>query len=277
MLRKRRTHWTRAVNEVPRGGLVKPGPPRDFHSSMNPLFNTENLSAGYRGKTVLKDVNLRIERGQFWFILGPNGEGKSTLLRTLMGLLPTQGGTLNRDPDQTRIESTGFVPQRCDFNPTLSTTVREFVGLGLVGLKVGTQDFEDRLTWALERVGMSAHRRRDYASLSGGQRQRILLARALVRRPALLILDEPTNGLDLNSEEALLASLQRLNAEDGLTILFVTHDLPLAARFATHLALVHGGTVESGSAHQMLHCGALERTYGMAVPWAVPVSTGSPR
>lgn len=234
---------------------------------MNPLFNTQNLRVGYRGKTVLQEVNLRIERGQFWFLLGPNGEGKSTLLRSLMGLLPPLGGALNRDPEQACLETTGFVPQRCDFNPTLATTVREFVGLGLVGLKVTTRDFDDRLTWALERVGMSAHRRRDYAALSGGQRQRILLARALVRRPTLLILDEPTNGLDLNSEEALLSALQRLNMEDGLTILFVTHDLPLAARFASHLAVVHRGRVEAGSRQDVMAQGTLERAYGMPIPW----------
>ena len=243
---------------------------------MNPLFNTQHLRVGYRGKTVLQDVNLRIERGQFWFLLGPNGEGKSTLLRSLMGLLPPRGGSLNRDPHQACLENTGFVPQRCDFNPTLSTTVREFVGLGLVGLKVTAQDFDDRLTWALERVGMAAHRRRDYASLSGGQRQRILLARALVRRPTLLILDEPTNGLDLNSEEALLASLQRLNVEDGLTILFVTHDLPLAARFASHLAVVHDGRVEAGPRLDVLAHGTLERAYGMPIPWLGGLAGGRP-
>jgi ABC-type Mn2+/Zn2+ transport system ATPase subunit len=234
---------------------------------MNPLFNTEHLDAGYRGKTILGNVQLRIERGQFWFLLGPNGEGKSTLLRTLMGLLPPLRGTLNRDPEQTRLERTGFVPQRCDFNPTLSTTVREFVGLGLVGLKVDADEVEDRLTWSLERVGMATHRHRDYASLSGGQRQRILLARALIRRPTLLILDEPTNGLDLNSEEDLLASLQRLNQEDGLTILFVTHDLPLAARFATHLAVVQRGRVTAGARHDVLAGDALEKAYGIPIPW----------
>jgi|APTNR8051073442_1049403.scaffolds.fasta_scaffold00016_162 ABC-type Mn2+/Zn2+ transport system ATPase subunit len=241
---------------------------------MPTLMSTQDLRLGYGGKTVLSGVCMHIECGQFWFILGPNGHGKSTLLRALMGLLPPQGGQLHRDPHHARLDTTGFVPQRCDFNPSLSTTVREFVSLGLVGLSVKRSDEQDRLAWALERVGMSSHRHRDYASLSGGQRQRSLLARALVRRPTLLILDEPTNGLDLNSEEDLLSSLQRLNRDDGMTILFVTHDLPLAARFATHLALVHRGSVESGPAAHLLGHGALERTYGMAIPWAIAPLAG---
>ena len=242
---------------------------------MSTLIEARDLQLGYGRRTVLRGVSLRIEQGQFWFILGPNGEGKSTLVRSLLGLLRPQSGTWQRTFSGPWLDQVGFVPQRCEFNPTLSTTVREFVSLGLVGLQVTRDDQHDRLTWALDRVGMLAQRSRDYWSLSGGQRQRVLLARALIRRPSLLILDEPTNGLDLTSEEVLLAALQRLNREDHLTILLVTHDLPLAARFATHLALLHGGRVEQGPAAELLASGALERAYGMPIPLVLPPPAGA--
>jgi ABC-type cobalamin/Fe3+-siderophores transport system ATPase subunit len=106
---------------------------------------------------------------------------------------------------------------------------------------------------------------RDYWSLSGGQRQRALLARAVVRRPGLLILDEPTNGLDLSTEDAFLRLLADLNREEHLTLFFVTHDIAIAARYATHLALFRSGSVESGPREQVLNPATLERVYGVGV------------
>lgn len=239
---------------------------------MKPLLQFRRSSLGYGRRIILNEIDLELNQGQFWFVVGPNGEGKSTLVKTVMGLLPTCRGDSWRDETLASLSRTGFVPQRCDFNPTLPTTVEEFVHLGLVGLRLTPADELDRMKWALERVGLSALRQRDFSALSGGQRQRSLLARALIRRPALLVLDEPTNGLDLNTEEALLSALQRLHQEDHLTIIFVTHDLPLAMRFATHLAVVHGGQVESGPAGEVSASGALERAYGVKLPWLGPPS-----
>src|SRR5207248_5567925 len=122
----------------------------------------------------------------------------------------------------------GFVPQRCDLTPGLPTTVREFVSLGLVGIPDARRTGAARMDWALVRSGLRELRDRSYWSLSGGQRQRALLARALVRQPALYIVDEPTTGLDPPSQELLMGSLADVNRDERLTILFVTHDLPLA-------------------------------------------------
>jgi ABC-type cobalamin/Fe3+-siderophores transport system ATPase subunit len=106
---------------------------------------------------------------------------------------------------------------------------------------------------------------RDYWSVSGGQRQRALVARALVRRPRLLILDEPTNGLDLSTEDTFLRLLADLNRNEHVTLLFVTHYLAIAARYATHLAIFHSGRVEVGPRQEMLTRDALERVYGVGV------------
>src|SRR5215213_1090819 len=182
------------------------------------LVKAEDLSVSYGRREILRRVNLTMRQGEFWFMLGPNGEGKTTLLRCVLGLLRPQAGQMWLNPSLGGHKGIGFVPQRCDLNPTLPTTVREFVLLGLVGVRADRANREDRLAWALRRVGLADKVEESYWSLSGGQRQRALVARALVRRPRLLVLDEPTNGLDLPTEESLLGFLADLNARDGLTM-----------------------------------------------------------
>ena len=200
----------------------------------------------YGKRTVLKNVNLRVRVGEFWFFLGPNGVGKTTLLKALLGILQTQQGRIFLNPQYASRELIGFVPQRCDLNPTLSTTVSEFVLLGLAGLRTHREERPERLSWALKRMNLADLKEKDYWSLSGGQRQRALVARALIRRPKLLIADEPTKDLDLTATRALMDSLNDLNRNERLTVLFVTHDLTLAAKYCTHTALFLPGRVQTG-------------------------------
>lgn len=229
------------------------------------LLKATELYLGYGRRMVLRSVYFEACRGQRWFIVGPNGQGKTTLLRGILGLIPSNNAELWRHPESMRPSRIGFVPQSCELNPTLPTSVREFVLLGLIGLKVRRAERKNRLRWALGRVDLEPLRDADYWSLSGGQRQRALLARALVRWPEVLLLDEPTNGLDLKAEEALMRSLAKLNEQEGLTFLFVTHDVELAARYATHVALVYGGSVHAGPVDQVLTDEALEQAYGVPI------------
>jgi ABC-type cobalamin/Fe3+-siderophores transport system ATPase subunit len=229
------------------------------------IVKTTGLRLGYGQRVVLAQVNIEIRAGEFWFFLGPNGEGKTTLLRAILGMIRPQAGQLWVHPALGHRERIGFVPQRCDLNPTLPTTVREFVLLGLVGLDTSRREAAVRLGWALERVGLGRLEGKDYWSLSGGQRQRALVARTLVRRPSVLMLDEPTNGLDLAAEDAVLRFLAELNRKQQQTLLFVTHNLAIAARYATHIALFHAGEVVSGSRQEVLNRQTLERIYGVAV------------
>jgi zinc transport system ATP-binding protein len=226
------------------------------------LLAAHAVTLGYGTTPVLRDVALSVRAGEFWFLLGPNGEGKTTFLRAVLGALSPRAGHLALHDALADRAALGFVPQRCAPNPILPTTVREFVALGLVGLSLALGERQARLEWALAHAGLAGLERQSYWALSGGQRQRALVARALVRRPRLLVLDEPTNHLDFLIEAGILALLADLQREEGTAILFVTHALHLAQRYATHVALFHGGVVEAGPAVELLRPERLARAYG---------------
>ncbi len=227
------------------------------------LLEARGLCLGYGSGLILEAVNLSIKEGEFWFLLGQNGTGKSTLVKAILGLLQSLGGVIRLHADLGDRRQVGFVPQQPEINPTLPTTVREFVTLGLVGIHSRPRDTAQRLSWALERVGLIGMERHDYWSLSSGQRQRVLVARALARRPRLLVMDEPTAGLDPTAESTLMVYLDTLNRVEGLTIVCVSHNLATAGRHASHIALFHAGKIVSGSREEVLTQENLQQVYGV--------------
>ena len=227
------------------------------------VLAAKGLELGYAGRSVLRDVALEVCAGEFWFLLGPNGSGKTTLLKAVLGMIEPRAGSLALHGEHAARERIGFAPQRRELEPTLPTTLRELVSLGSVGLSLDAAQRAERLAWALERVGMAHLANADFRALSGGQRQRALLARALIRRPRLLLLDEPTEGLDVASEDALLRTLADLHREERVTLLLVTHKLKLAARFATHVALFYDGTLRGGPRDEMISASNVERAFGV--------------
>jgi len=238
---------------------------REMANGDGAIIQIRNLALGFGERVILSEIHLEVRAGEFWFFLGPNGMGKSTLLQALLGVIKPRGGEIWWDRDRVPVQARGFVPQRCELSPTLEISVREFVSLGLVGLRVDRAERERRLDWALDRMGLRDLARRSHGSLSGGQRQRALGARSLIRRPSVLLLDEPINNLDLPTAEAFLQSLAALNQDEGITLLFVTHDLLMAARFATHVALFHHGHLHAGPAAEILQPEALEEAFGVPV------------
>jgi ABC-type Mn2+/Zn2+ transport system ATPase subunit len=228
------------------------------------ILQATQLSLAYGRQVVLEDVSVDIHAGEFWFCLGPNGSGKTTLLQAILGGLKPYRGRLWRDPHVASRQHIGFVPQRCDLNPALPTTIREFVTLGAVGARLSRREQHRRLEWALERVGLHGMAAQSYWTLSGGQRQRALVARALIRGPRLLLLDEPTNNLDLPTADALLQLLVDLNRKEQLTLFFVAHDIAMAARYATHALLLHAGSAVAGPVREVLTPPHLARVYGVA-------------
>jgi ABC-type Mn2+/Zn2+ transport system ATPase subunit len=230
-------------------------------SASDVLIRADGLALGYGREPVLRDVDLEIRAGEHWFLVGPNGAGKSTFVRALFALVTISAGRLWIGAGRTRF---GFVPQRWSLNPSLPATVRELVALGLVGLAVDRAGRAARVSRTLEEVGLGGRERQDFWSLSGGQRQRVLLARALVREPSVLVLDEPEAGLDLAAEQRLLDLLRDVRRARGVTVLHVSHDLASVRRYATHVALFADGTARSGPAEVVLTRANLERAYGVA-------------
>ncbi len=228
------------------------------------VFRAKGAALGYGARTVLSGVDVEIRRGDFWFFLGPNGQGKSTLLRAFLGALGPAAGSVEANPEYAGPAHVGFVPQRCDLSPALPMTVREFVDMGLVGLPCAAAERRERLEESLAIVGMAARAGRDYWGLSGGQRQRALLARALIRRPSTLLLDEPTSGLDLAAQDGFLETLGKLRSERPLTVVFVGHDLLFPSGYATHAALFFAGGVLAGPAAQILRAENIARAYGVS-------------
>lgn len=228
------------------------------------IYRASDVALGYGDHVVLRGVNLEIRSCQCWSFLGPNGSGKTTLLRGLLGELKARAGTLEVPPPIGGETPIGFVPQCCEINPTLPITLGEFVGLGLVGTRLGSAARRERLTWVLETLWLPALVRQSYWTLSGGQRQRALIARALVRRPRVLVMDEPTNNLDLLAESVVLKALSDFRTQYHAACLFVTHDLALAERYATQVGLVAEGGVLAGARADVLTRANLDRLYGRA-------------
>ncbi|PRX37453.1 zinc transport system ATP-binding protein [Meinhardsimonia xiamenensis] len=193
------------------------------------LIVAENLRAGYGGRVVLDDINLAIRPGEIVTIVGPNGSGKSTLLRALLGVIRPISGRVRLAPGL-RI---GYVPQRLAVDATLPMTVARFLSLPVRRSRAETAA-------ALARVGVAGLEGRQLASLSGGQLQRVLLARALMSHPQILILDEPTQGLDQPGEAAFYRLIEEIRAETGAAVLLVSHDLHVVMSASDRVICLNG-------------------------------------
>jgi zinc transport system ATP-binding protein len=220
------------------------------------------MSIAYGNAVSLSGINLAIHAGDLWSLVGPNGSGKSSLLHAMLGLLPSNQGHVWRDPARAGADQTGFVPQRCDFNPSLPTTVREFVRLGLCGVRAPCTEEAERIAWSLAHVDLAGMERREYWSLSGGQRQRALVARALDPTPWLAPAGRTDGGMDLVVQARLMEHFARLNRDEHLTIVCVTHDLGIVEKYGSHVCLVADGQVMAGMHSELLQSRALAGAFG---------------
>jgi zinc transport system ATP-binding protein len=240
---------------------------------MRPYVDIEGVAFGYGDVPVLDGINLTVEPGDFLGIIGPNGSGKTTLLRIMLGLLePTRGSVrlFGHAPASFRQWGRlGYVPQRAMLDPTLPATVHEVVATGLVPIlglfgRIRAAQ-KKRIDDVLSQVGMERHAGARIGTLSIGQQQRVLIARALVSKPELLILDEPTGGVDPEAQTSFYALLHHLNRERDVTLILVSHDIGVVAKEVTKLACLNRRLIFHGRPGDFLSDAALTALYGPSV------------
>ncbi|MEX1164611.1 MAG: metal ABC transporter ATP-binding protein [Nitriliruptor sp.] len=228
----------------------------------------EAVSTGYDGATVLRDLTWSIPRGALVGLVGPSGAGKTTLVRTLTGAATLHAGrvqVLGQDVGRRGSPHVGLVPQLGGVDWDFPIQVRHAVLLGIAASSARVPWFSRaerrRADELLERLGLAGTGDRHIRELSGGQRQRMFLARAMLRRCEVLLLDEPTSGVDLATRHDILHLIAEL-WHDGMTVLITTHDLNWVAAQLPRIALLDGTIVADGPPHEVLTEELVERTYG---------------
>ena len=209
-----------------------------------PLIECRDLTLAYEGKPVISGLSFEVRRGDYICILGENGSGKSTLVKALLGLKKPSAGAISYG-DGLSASEIGYLPQQLMVQRDFPANVGEVVLSGCLN-RLGRRPFYGRAEKKLaaenmERLGISEYARRSYRDLSGGQQQRVLLARALCASKSLLLLDEPVAGLDPAATAELYRIIEKLNREDGMTVMMVSHDIGSATRCATHILCLHDG------------------------------------
>jgi zinc transport system ATP-binding protein len=224
-----------------------PSPTNDPRGETLPLFEFEDVNFSYHGTLVLKDLSFQVFPGEFIGIIGPNGGGKTTLLKLILGFLkPSRGSIKMGHPLKSQPLKIAYVPQSIRFDREFPISVNEVVLSGLMSRLPWYGHFkkEDReaAQQALETIGLPHLADKAFGTLSGGQAQRVLIARALVSKPELLLLDEPTASVDTQAEADIYALLKQLKG--NMTILMVTHDLGVAIEQVERVLCVQGGIMQ---------------------------------
>jgi ABC-type Mn2+/Zn2+ transport system ATPase subunit len=223
------------------------------------LISMRGVTAGYDGAAALERIDLDVAADAFTGVVGPSGSGKTTLLRCLLGTVAPMSGTVST-ADGTAVS---YVPQLETVNWNFPVTVRECVLMSRTGRLQPWASRAERIEVdaVLDRLGIAGLGHRHIRALSGGQQQRMFLARALIRRPRLLLLDEPTSGVDVTTRHEMLHLLEELH-RDGLAIVLTTHDLNGIAAHLPHLVCVNRTIVAEGSPDDVIVPAVLERTFG---------------
>ncbi len=209
---------------------------------MSNMITINNLSFKYiANQTVLKKINLSVKEGEFLCIVGENGSGKSTLMKCILGLNPVETGTIEMK------EHAGYLPQKTEVQTNFPASIEEIVLSGTIinnRRKIWyTKQDKEKAKSIMEELNIYDIRKTCFRDLSGGQQQRVLIARAMCSTESLIILDEPTNGLDPNIAKQIYSILSKMNKEKNLTIVMVSHDIDRALNYCSRLIEVHDGEI----------------------------------
>ncbi|WP_210472750.1 metal ABC transporter ATP-binding protein [Vibrio crassostreae] len=227
---------------------------------LGPSISINQLGLQYDNNVILDDISLELKAGECHVIMGPNGGGKTSLLRSVLGLTPFSGQINIQWPEKPSI---GYVPQKATFESSLPLTVMDFVLLNQTRIPLFWRRKSKQLDLALaqlDRVGMATRSDRRMGQLSGGEQQRVLFAQALLDNPSLLVLDEPTTGMDEQGVR-YLESLIRECVSEGRTILAVHHDVTAVRRLEANVHVVNRFLVDSGPHEEVLHPSKIESLF----------------
>jgi zinc transport system ATP-binding protein len=237
---------------------------------VNYVIELDRATVRYQDLVALEEISFRVARGEFVAIIGPNGSGKTTLVKTILGLVKPASGAVRlfgKLPEQLNGEwkRVGYVPQFAQIDARFPIHVLDVVLMGRYGRlglirRPGRRD-QEAARWALEQVGIADLAGRPIGRLSGGQRQRVLVARALANEPELLLLDEPTTGVDVGTTGGLFDLLDVLHHQ-GITILVVSHDVGVVAQHVDQVACINRRLVAHGRPEEVLSGEVLECMYG---------------
>jgi len=206
---------------------------------MQPIIKVTGLSYYYDSLPTLDNISFTVGKGDFLGIIGPNGAGKTTLFQCMLGIVGDYKGDINlfgSDIKQNKkiLQKIGYVPQKKSVEQTFPATVEEIVSLGVIGMK----NSRDDINMAIDFVELGSYRDKRIGELSEGQQQRAIIAKALVKQSELLILDEPTTGIDSASQERFYDLLTKLNKDKGITIVWSSHDMNAVERLANKVACI---------------------------------------
>ena len=240
--------------------------------SHEPIIRFDHATFGFPGVVALQDITLAIHAGEFLGVIGPNGSGKTTLCRAVLGLMAPMAGHLHifdcacdalRCHHRAKI---GYLPQKGVVDRNFPVTVLETVMMGRYGALglFRRPEKKDRLIAieALTHVGMESHKDSALGHLSGGQQQRVFIARALAQQPKVLLLDEPTTGLDITTQHNVIELIERLHEDLGLTVLLITHDINMIRSRVDRLVLLKTKLFAAGPAADVLKPDILRQVYG---------------
>jgi zinc/manganese transport system ATP-binding protein len=262
------------------GPVARGGGPvaRGLGSRDDAAIELRGARVGIGSRVVWSDVDLMVGPGEFVAVLGPNGSGKSTLLKAILGLVPTESGavTVLGCPAGAVNRQIGYLPQRHGFQGSLPLRGVDLVRLGLDGASWGLplpigparasrRRAAERVSEAIELVGAGTYAERPLGELSGGEQQRLLIAQALVRRPRILMLDEPLDSLDLPNQAAVTALVQRICRSEDVAVLLVAHDVNPLLPYLDQVIYLAGGRALQGPVRKVITGEALSALYGVPI------------
>lgn len=230
---------------------------------MNDTVTLKNVNISFDGKWVLRNLTFSVKSGEFLGIIGPNGSGKTTLMKALLKMIKPQEGTV----EILNSYRLGYVPQFRQIDPETPLSSRNFVSLGLPHKFRPWQTQQDKriVEEALEMTNSCEYADKPIGKLSGGQRQRLFLAQALVKKPQILLLDEPTSNLDPGAQESIVSVVDKIRREHGISVLFVSHDVNLISRYADKILYMTKDSYALGTVDEIMQSPVLSKLYGMPV------------